>query len=334
MLAHALTMLASGELVEGHAASARTHAAEGLSLARATGQPNIACFHLTILARTAASFGTAEEARTLAAESQELAIDRRLAMFDHHASIALAELELANARPEHALRHLNPVLEHGTGVGTPLMRHHAILTFVETAARVGRNDEATEALDGFEQWFSATGSAPNLALLARGRALLAGDEGARDHFEAALRLHASAARPYDRARTRLLYGEWLRRHRQRLAAREHLRVALDLFERLAAQPWVERARSELRASGETARRAGPTSPEHLTPQELQVARLVAAGATSKEAAGRLFLSPRTIDAHLRSIFAKLGVASRSALRDIDLGDTDEKTEPPMQGSPG
>ena len=334
MLAQALTMQASGELVEGRAASARTHAVEGLSLARATGQPNIACFHLSILARVAASFGTTEETSSLAAESRKLAIDRRLPMCDHNASIALAELALANAQAEHALTHLNTVLEQGTEVGAPLMRHHGILTFVEASMLAEHRHDARDALDAFERWFSATGSVPNLALLARGRALLADDERAHEQFEAALRLHGSAARPYDRARTELLYGAWLRRHRHRLDAREHLRVALDLFERLAAKPWAERARSELRASGETARRAAPTSLEHLTPQELQVARLVAAGASSKEVAGRLFLSPRTIDAHLRSIFAKLGIASRNALRDIDLRDTHEKTDSPTQENRG
>ena len=110
---------------------------------------------------------------------------------------------------------------------------------------------------------------------------------------------------------------------QRRLARDHLRAALDLCERLGARPWADRARSELRASGETPRRRQAGSAEQLTPQELQVARLVAAGATTKETASQLFLSPRTIDAHLRGIYAKLGITSRSQLRDADLGETDQ-----------
>jgi DNA-binding CsgD family transcriptional regulator len=137
-------------------------------------------------------------------------------------------------------------------------------------------------------------------------------------FEQALRLHAASGRPFDRARTELLYGESLRRRRKRLQAREHLRAANELFERLSADPWAERARTELRASGETPRRRDPGRAQQLTPPEHQVARIVAAGATSEEAAARLFLSPRTIHAHLRSIYAKLGISSRSELQAADL----------------
>jgi DNA-binding CsgD family transcriptional regulator len=142
-------------------------------------------------------------------------------------------------------------------------------------------------------------------------------QGAADR---ALRLHLTAQRPFDRARTELLYGESLRRRRERLQAREHLRVALDLFERLGAHPWAGRARTELRASGETARPRVPGPTEQLTPQELQVARFIAAGASTRQAASQMFLSPRTIDAHLRSIYAKLGITSRAELRAADLGE--------------
>ncbi len=137
-------------------------------------------------------------------------------------------------------------------------------------------------------------------------------------FEQALRLHAASGRPFDRARTELLYGESLRRRRKRLQAREHLRAANELFERLSADPWAERARTELRASGETPRRRDPGRAQQLTPPEHLVARIVAAGTTSEEAAARLFLSPRTIHAHLRSIYAKLGISSRSELQAADL----------------
>ena len=126
--------------------------------------------------------------------------------------------------------------------------------------------------------------------------------------------------PFDRARTELSYGEWLRRQHRRVDARRHLRTALELFEQLAVSPWEARARSELRASGETARRRDPSTRDQLTPQELQISRLVAAGRTNPEVAAQLFLSPRTIDYHLRKVFAKLEIASRGDLADVDLGE--------------
>jgi DNA-binding CsgD family transcriptional regulator len=123
-----------------------------------------------------------------------------------------------------------------------------------------------------------------------------------------------------RARTELLYGEWLRRQRRRIDARRHLRSALERFGALGTAPWETRARAELRASGETARRRDPSTRDQLTPQELQIARLVATGKTNPEVAAQLFLSPRTIDYHLRKVFAKLEIASRAELGGIDLGE--------------
>ncbi|HET7378887.1 MAG TPA: helix-turn-helix transcriptional regulator, partial [Gaiellales bacterium] len=119
--------------------------------------------------------------------------------------------------------------------------------------------------------------------------------------------------PFQRARTELLFGEWLRRERRRQEARLHLRAALDLFRSLGTTPWEQRAEGELRATGETARKRDPSTLDQLTPQELQIAGLVADGLTNREIADQLFLSPRTIDYHLRKVFSKLGIASRTEL---------------------
>jgi DNA-binding CsgD family transcriptional regulator len=134
---------------------------------------------------------------------------------------------------------------------------------------------------------------------------------AEHEFAEALRLHSEARRPFDSARTELLHGEQLRRQRRRVDARAHLRAALGTFERLDAEPWAERARAEVRASSETARKRDPSTLSQLMPQEFQVARMVADGLSNNEVAAQLFLSPRTIDAHLRNVFAKLGVTSRT-----------------------
>jgi DNA-binding CsgD family transcriptional regulator len=190
---------------------------------------------------------------------------------------------------------------------------------IEAAARIGRLGKAREALAFYENWATSTASRFELPVLCRCRGLLASDEEAGQHFTDALRLHANGERPFERARTELVYGEMLRRGRHPKDAREHLRVALELFEQLGAAVWAERARSELRGSGETARKRDPSTIDQLTPQELQIARIVAGGASNKEAAAQLFLSPRTIEFHLRHVFAKLGITSRAQLAGLELG---------------
>ena len=112
---------------------------------------------------------------------------------------------------------------------------------------------------------------------------------------------------------------------RRKEGRRHLRAALEVFERLRTAPWEERARRELRASGERARARDPSTLDQLTAQELQVAQFVATGQTNKEIAAQLFLSPRTIDYHLRKIFVKLGISSRAELIRLDL-ETDARPE--------
>ena len=143
------------------------------------------------------------------------------------------------------------------------------------------------------------------------RLLSRGDEAERWFLEA-LRLHAEGDRPFDRARTELVYGEFLRRKR-RGDAREQLRSALAGSSRFRAEPWAQRARTELRATGETARKRDPGTIDQLTPQELQIAQLVGEGLSNKDVAAQLFLSPRTVEYHLYKVFAKLGIASRSEL---------------------
>jgi DNA-binding NarL/FixJ family response regulator len=162
--------------------------------------------------------------------------------------------------------------------------------------------------------FAQPGAPPWIsALAARCRGLLSGGDEAERWFLEALRLHAQGNHPFDRARTELVYGEFLRRERRRIDAREQLRSALAGFEQFRAEPWTERARTELRATGETARKRDPSTIDQLTPQELQIAQLVGEGLSNKDIAAQLFLSPRTVEYHLRKVFTKLGIASRSEL---------------------
>ena len=139
------------------------------------------------------------------------------------------------------------------------------------------------------------------------------DAGFAAHFEQALGLHEQTPDAFEAARTRLAYGERLRRARNRVLAREQLRAAVDVFERLDARPWADRARTELAATGETRRRRDPGTIDELTPQELQIALLLAAGKTTRETAAALFLSPKTVEYHLRHVYQKLGIHSRDEL---------------------
>jgi DNA-binding CsgD family transcriptional regulator len=146
---------------------------------------------------------------------------------------------------------------------------------------------------------------------ARCRALLTDDEAI--YREAIERLARSRA-AVELARSRLVYGEWLRRENRRIDAREVLRAAHESFSRMGAEAFAERARRELLATGETARRLTADTRATLTPQEVQVARLARAGHTNPEIGAQLFISPRTVEYHLRKVFAKLGIRSRRELR--------------------
>jgi DNA-binding CsgD family transcriptional regulator len=202
---------------------------------------------------------------------------------------------------------------------------------IEAAVRADQTEAARLWTEDFAGFATATGLPWPAAVAEHGHALLTPSEEpetAEAHFIRALELHEEDAnaggagwpgRRFNRARTRLAYGEFLRRSRRRVDARTHLRAGLDTFEELNAKPWAERAATELRASGETVRRRDETAGEVvLTPQERQVAQLVKKGMSNKEVAAQLFVSPRTIDFHLRNVFAKTGVSSRGELIALDL----------------
>ncbi len=310
-LAGALRALALDELSRGRYAWAESSAAEGRALALETGQPNLALQHASILAEVAGLRGRERDARQQADEI--LAEASRRGQYGTMALVrrALGQSMLAYGHPEEAIDHLEALW----AFQGPFNRAIAIAVvpdLIEAAVRTGRPELAREWL-GRLPAIAETSSPEARALVLRSRALLASADEADNLFNEALRAHASTERPLEQARTALLYGEYLRRERRRVAAREPLRTALDTFEHLGAVPWAERARSELRATGESARKRDVSTFDQLTRQELQVARVVGQGVTNRAAAAQLFISPRTIDHHLRSIFQKLGVSSRSEL---------------------
>jgi DNA-binding NarL/FixJ family response regulator/tetratricopeptide (TPR) repeat protein len=324
-LPYALEFLAQAEVVAGRYAAATTHASEGLRLARETGQGNSVCHLLALLALTTAIQGLEEECRSYAAEALERSSARGLGFQTALADWALARLDLGMGRPDEALGRLAAIAGAGPGAGHPFVKALAAPDLIEAAVRTERPDGAMAALVRLEQFNHAMSPPWALALAARCRALLSTGATSEHHFEEALRLHAESDRTFDRARTELLYGELLRRTGRRKEGRGHFRAALEAFERLRATPWEERARRELRASGERARVRDPSKIDQLTAQELQVAQFVATGMTNKEIAAQLFLSPRTIDSHLRKIFTKLGISSRAELIRLEL-ETDAPPE--------
>jgi DNA-binding CsgD family transcriptional regulator len=195
---------------------------------------------------------------------------------------------------------------------------------IDAAARA----DALEGMEPFvarlERWAEWDQRAWTVVTACRSRALISQGEEAERHYQAALATEGIGELPWDHAHTELAYGEWLRRAHRRADARPHLRAALELFERQGGAPWAERARTELRASGETARNRDPSTLEQLTPQEQQVARLASQGLSNRAIADRLFLSPHTVGYHLHKVYAKLGITSRAELRQLDLDDDDPR----------
>ncbi|MER0240702.1 LuxR family transcriptional regulator [Streptomyces sp. HSW2009] len=194
----------------------------------------------------------------------------------------------------------------------------ALPELIEAAVRADRPDRAGTALKLLDSRAQASGTPWALGLAARSRALLSTGRAAEEAYrEAVERLGHCRMVPH-LARAHLLYGEWLRRERRRHDARTHLRTAHRMLTDMGAQGFAARAAHELRATGERPRRQTAEPAGALTAHELHIARLVATGATSKEVGAQLFLSPRTIDAHLRSIFRKLRITSRRQLRELPL----------------
>ena len=302
--------------------AATESATEGLRLAQDTGQPVRAAGLYSVLALLAAVSGDEPRCRELAASALRQFAAEEVANVAAMAEWALALLDLGLGRYGAALNRLEMT-------ATGALRHYfQPIMFapdqIEAAVRFGSASSAAEPLARFAAWAEASGQPWARAVVHRCRALVQ-DGDPEAHYREALRQHAVSGRPFEHGRTELLYGEWLRRGRRGMDARAHLRTALALFDRTGAAPWAERARAELRAAGEPAA-AGAPPPDRLsllTPQELQVVRLAASGATNRDIAAQLFISPRTVSHHLYRAFPKLGVTNRTALARLDLAGPDD-----------
>jgi DNA-binding CsgD family transcriptional regulator/tetratricopeptide (TPR) repeat protein len=304
VLPFVLRLSASFEFSRGNWRQAYAAAVEGAELARETGQTSFLCGCLVQLALIEAGQGNATACQEHALDAVELASARELTTFRLQAEHALALLALLTRRPRDAADRLDHVVDDGgVWVASDL---------VEAWVRSGELERAREACTRHMIRAEQMGSLFR-PLLSRCNGLIAGDHDFNHHFERALALHRELPEPFEEARTRLCYGERLRRIGERRRAREELRAALATFEAFGAVGWATRAVEELRASGERLRRRDPDSAEQLTGQELQIALAVAEARSNRDVAAALFLSPKTVEWHLTRIYRKLDVSSRAEL---------------------
>lgn len=320
LLPQALEHLAYAELRAGLHAGARAHALEGLHAARRTGQPNSSVHLHAVLALAASVEGPAEACAAHCDAALAGAGPHGLAQPATLATWARARADLAAGRSEEAAARLGPLVRPGPRQGHFAARMLAVPCYVEAAVLAGRGAEESGELHAavaeFAGWTARTADPQAPAQLARCQALLAPGDEADARYAEALAHHARAGGDFERARTQLLYGQWLRRRRRTREARTPLRDALVAFQRCSARAWAERAAGELRAAGEQGPSVRPATDgalSALTPQQQRIARCVAEGATNREVALRLSLSPRTVDHHLRNVFAALGIRSRTEL---------------------
>jgi DNA-binding CsgD family transcriptional regulator len=311
-----LTHVALNQAATDRWAEAEAGFYEAIGLARETGQHTDLGLALARLAQLEARQGKSVQSRRHADEALSLSRSMGLGISEVWAILAQGELELSLGNPEDALASFEEQQAVLRARGMLDVDLSPAPELVEVCLRLGRTAEAEEAAADFEREADAKAQPWALARAARCRGLLSGEGESGPHFDTALMLHAETPDAFESGRTHLAYGARLRRERQRLRAREQLRAAVDVFDRLGAVPWSGMARAELAATGETARRRDVATVNDLTPQELQIAVSLAEGRTTRETAAALFLSPKTIEYHLRNVYRKLSIRSRSELTDV------------------
>jgi DNA-binding CsgD family transcriptional regulator len=309
LLVPALSIRADIGYRTGDWVAARVDSAEGLRLARET-NGNV-LYALNYAGQIEAGHGLEQRCREHLVQMIGIAESLGLESVLSYGHAFLGRLALGLGQVDEAVRELE--------TATRLMERHGMREpnwvqegpdLVEAYVRSGR--DATAVVDSIVARAEETRRPWRIATSAGCRGVVGGESTCADAFEEALRLHEATPSLFEQARTELCYGERLRRSRRRRQAREHLRAAFETFDRLGARPWAARAAAELAATGEHVHEADP-GVRDLTPQELQLALLVAQGATNKEASAALFISPKTVEAHLHHIYVKLGLRSRTEL---------------------
>ena len=307
-----LVQLAWAEIHLGDWPAATGAAEEGHRLAVEAAQPIWAARARAAQAMLASMRGEEEGAEALAAEAERAVLATGVSAVLAEVAHARGLTALGSGRTGDAYGHLRRMFDPADPAHHYMKRYLAIGDLAEAAARGGDRGEARLALEEAELAASKT-SAPRLHVgLRYARAALADDDVAEPLFHDALAVDLTRW-PFDRARLLLLFGGWLRRQRRASESRSPLRNAAAAFDALSIVSWGDRARQELRASGETSRRRSVASWDQLSPQELQIARLAAKGLSNREIGEKLYLSHRTVGSHLYRVFPKLGITSRAQL---------------------
>lgn len=285
---------------------------DAVSLAEEYGQGGILAYALVVSGRLRAARGETDEARSALDRGVALAENGGAATVANLARAGIGFLDLGIGRTEEAVATLEDVEAFATrsGLEDPAFIPSAP-DLVESYVRATRSEDAQRVSASLDRRAERADVAPSLAVSARCRGLIA-EDGFEGFFEEALAHHERADSPFETARTLFAYGSRLHRARRRVEGRERLRAALEIFKGLGAEPWIEQTNNELRSAG-AIRRNAVADPDELSPQEVRVARAVAGGATNKEVAAQLYLSPKTIDFHLGRVYRKLDIHSRTEL---------------------
>jgi DNA-binding CsgD family transcriptional regulator len=327
VLPQALSMASELAYRMGRWPQSRAHAEESVALAEETRQANL--YGLYFVARIDAVQGRVDDAQQMIKRAKTIAGRHEASIMAQYFGHTLGLIALGAGDLDEAIRRLEGVRALPVAEQT---RDQSIIPWafdlVEAYARAGRTAEAAQLLEQVAVPDKIPDAEPDppdrppvedgrradwlVAMTWRCRGMLASRAVMAAAFERALAAHDRCEMPFERARTLLCLGERLRRSRQRGPARQHLRRALEIFERLDAAAWAARARAELAATGETTAR-GTGVVALLTPQELQVALVVARGASNHDAAAALFLSQKTIEYHLSNIYRKTHLHSRAEL---------------------
>ncbi|HEX4689631.1 MAG TPA: AAA family ATPase [Solirubrobacteraceae bacterium] len=313
LLAHALVTQAWAAILMGSAGVALPAAEEAGRLARETDQPRWSEVARLAEAAIAGRRGDAETSEALAAAAERVILPMAAGPMLSLVQLARGQAALGSGRPGDAYAHLRRIFDPADMAHHPFVSHWVVGDLAEAALRSGNREQARMLIGPLEPLAEQTRSRVLEVGLLLARPLLAPDERGGAVFAASLGADLSGW-PFARARLLLGHGEWLRRRRRVAESRVPLRAAREAFDALGAGPWGDRARGELRASGETSRRRAPGALDQLTPQELQIAQMARSGLTNREIGERLYLSHRTVSSHLYRIFPKLGISSRAELR--------------------
>ncbi|WP_127476636.1 helix-turn-helix transcriptional regulator [Microbacterium sulfonylureivorans] len=294
-------------------ARAEANYSEAIRLASETGQDTERAMSLAGLARLDARAGRADACRAHGEEARALCAARDIHVGEVWVAHARGDLELSLGHPESATTLFEALVALLDRLGLDDVDLDPAPELTDALLRVGRRDDALRVAEDFPHRAQRKNQPWALARAYRARGMVAGDDGFESSFATALEWHAQTLDRFEEARTLLAFGARLRRVGRRVDARVPLRGAFAAFGELGAVVWREQAATELAATGEHVHEPGARAMDQLTPQELQVSLLLTEGRTTREAAAALFLSPKTVEYHLRKVYTKLGIATRAEL---------------------